>query len=367
MPIKDVLEILVDALSLSFAPGLLRVLLATKPPGIRELKRITKRSNKILRHNFGNIWAMYLVILEKPDCRPKIYIGSATSMKGARTRLRQYETGGIISDSMKNALKDEYEVTHKYCLCWTPIPSVGLVPVFRTVMIALECAFTFMLWAYRTKKDYRMPQAQLWPVDSFTYDGLCSHICLNEVIPGRHDLTSEEREIYNAEMQRRQPLLKHESYVRIKARDPVAFNAKVAAVQKRLYAKDPKKMNAATKRSRVKNLETGKYRCAICSVSFSDKVKLSRHEKSQAHRERAGLPKTPVVRDKWDLTRDPVKYAATKKKSRAKSVALHKHYCETCDAAFPDGTKLKRHYQTMKHQDAVQALDALGVKDILQS
>ena len=43
------------------------------------------------------------------------------------------------------------------------------------------------------EKDYHMPALCPWPRNSFTYDGCCTHLSINEQILGRNeDATPEE-------------------------------------------------------------------------------------------------------------------------------------------------------------------------------
>lgn len=289
MPTMGSLKHLAASLPLYFAPGLLKILTKSTPPTVKDLKRMVHRTNKILRDHLKSVWVMYLVIFEKPGCRSKIYVGTGTKTQGARVRLRHYETGENLSRNVRRALAQGYKITHKFCLCWAPIPSAAHRPMFRAVFLALEAAFSFMFWAYDTKKDYTMPQMLLWPIETFEYDGLCSHIALSEGIPGDHDLSPEERVAHEAEMEHRQKLLKQKSHRKIKAADPVAFRAKGAAVMRRLRKKNPDRIKANIKRHRAKNVVEKKYHCPICDAAFPDKSKLTRHNNTKKHRERAGF------------------------------------------------------------------------------
>ncbi|KAL2277992.1 hypothetical protein FJTKL_14964 [Diaporthe vaccinii] len=142
-----------------------------------------------------------------------------------------------------------------------------------------------MFWAYETKKDYGMPHMLLWPVDDYEYDSLCSHIALNEGIPGKHDLTPEERVAHEAEMKHRQKLLKDKSYRKLKAADPEAHRAKSAAVSRNQRKKNPDRVKANTKRHHAKNIAAKRFHCAICnSPAWPDISKLKRHNNTQKHR-----------------------------------------------------------------------------------
>jgi hypothetical protein len=213
---QDVLKQLLSYTSLVFAPGLFEVLQASTPPILSYFKSLPSEIQKL--------WVIYLLVLEKPGSRPRIYIGSATHTKGAYQRFNDYDKGEKLSLNVQRALKDGYTIVHKGCLCWTPIPAASQRPQIRTLFIALEATFTFVFCALCSKKDYKMGHMRRWPVESLEYDGLCSHNPLSEKVPGDHDLTAEELEAQVVELEQRQKDLKHESYVKNKSADPAAWN-----------------------------------------------------------------------------------------------------------------------------------------------
>jgi hypothetical protein len=72
LPTSQVLEqLMLD--SLTFAPGLLDVLQSKIPPTISYFKSLPLHLVKM--------WGVYLVVLEKPSSRPKVYIGSSTESR----------------------------------------------------------------------------------------------------------------------------------------------------------------------------------------------------------------------------------------------------------------------------------------------
>jgi hypothetical protein len=68
---EDVLQQLLSDALLVFAPGLLDVFKAATPPSVSYFKSLPTYVKKC--------WAVYLLVLEKPGRRPKIYVGSGTS------------------------------------------------------------------------------------------------------------------------------------------------------------------------------------------------------------------------------------------------------------------------------------------------
>jgi hypothetical protein len=145
---EDVLQELLSAASLCFAPGLLQVLQSATPPTVDYFKSLpTEHSEKQ--------WAIYLLVLEKSGARPTVYIGSGTDAReGVRGRFRQYDSELNIGASVRKALQNGYTIVHRGLICWAPLPSAAQVPQLRTLFLAIEAAFTFVFWAVATKKDW---------------------------------------------------------------------------------------------------------------------------------------------------------------------------------------------------------------------
>ena len=107
---KAVFEEIASTAFLVFAPNLFNVLRAAVPPTIQYFKTLpTETSNR---------WAIYLLVLEKSCCRPRIYIRSATdSYYGVHHRFGQYNTGDALPMYVKKALDEGYSIVHKGLLC----------------------------------------------------------------------------------------------------------------------------------------------------------------------------------------------------------------------------------------------------------
>lgn len=146
----EVVQKLLENTSLTFATGLYDVLQAAQPPSIDYFKSLPIIT--------GLLWAIYVIVLEKPGRRPKLYIGSASGQeRGASERMHDYDTGNAMPKFIVAALNDGYEITHKGHLCWTPVPSPSKHGSFHMVMLAIEATLSFFFWAMASRiKDYCM-------------------------------------------------------------------------------------------------------------------------------------------------------------------------------------------------------------------
>ena len=190
---QAVLEEIALTTSIVFALGLFNVLQAAAPPTIKYFKTLPTDISKR--------WAVYLLVLEKPSCRPKIYIGSGTeSLRGIQDRFRQYRSGNALPAWVKKVLKEGYTIVYYGLLCWIPLPTAALQPKLRLLFLALEAAFAYLFWAMRTvTKYYGMAHICRWDREDLDYDGLCSHYCLNEGIPRDYELSAEQLEALSVE------------------------------------------------------------------------------------------------------------------------------------------------------------------------
>jgi hypothetical protein len=128
IPSLAVLEEIASTTSLTFAPGLFAVLQATAPPTIKYFKSLPIDTLQC--------WAIYLVILEKPGCPPKLYIGFGTdAIGGLSKRFQQYDSLTKLPKYVKKSIEEGYKIVHKAPLCWIPIPSASLVPKLRLLFI----------------------------------------------------------------------------------------------------------------------------------------------------------------------------------------------------------------------------------------
>ena len=195
MPSEAALEEIVSLTSITFASGLLDVLQAASPPTLDYFKTLSTETLAC--------WGVYILIMEKCHCRPRIYIGSGTNSRdGLKARFRDYKTDGgrELPRYVEKSFEEGYKIVHKAPLCCIPKPSASLEPKLRLLSLALEATFAYMLWAMKTvSRDYGMAHICLWDRSDLEWDGLCSHCSLFEGIPGDFGLTAEEIEALSAE------------------------------------------------------------------------------------------------------------------------------------------------------------------------
>lgn len=179
--------------NLHFAPGLLHAMQSKSPPSMDFFKDLPLP--------LVPCWAVYLLVLEKEHCLPKIYIGSATHLRrGALHRLHQYNARDALPLFVAQALDDGYNISHIGFLCWADIPSFAAQVPTRALFLILETVFSLLLWPMVSRtKHYFMPRLCPWPVSDLRYGGLCTHFSINEGIVGidehdDEDLSAEQIE-----------------------------------------------------------------------------------------------------------------------------------------------------------------------------
>ncbi|KAK5129539.1 hypothetical protein LTR08_003160 [Meristemomyces frigidus] len=290
------LELIASTASLSFAPGLLDVLQSATPPTIQFFKSLPKCKSPKTK------WAVYLLVLEKPGCRPKIYIGSATETEnGVHHRFQQYDVKRVLPRWVAHALDTGYTITHKVPLCWMSIPRAAHVPINRLLFVFLEATFSYMFWAMRAHatRDYGMSDICFWDRDALEYDGLCSHCALYEGPKGDFDLSPEELEAKNAVHEAKRLKEGAERSTKSRASNPEqARLTELARVDSHVAEKlhHCERCNLSFQRSNVledhyktekhkrKATEaTNKFRCACCNLGFANQQNLTRHNKTKYH------------------------------------------------------------------------------------
>jgi hypothetical protein len=268
-------------MSLVFAPALFDTLQAAAPPTIAFFKSLPT--------NTDERWAIYLLLLEKPGYRPKIYIGSGTnSLRGVSARFSEYNRAEALPQYVQKALDDGYTILYRGLLCWTAIPPAALQPKIRILFVAMEAAFSYVFWAMKgLKRDNGMSHICHWPRDTLEFDGLCSHCALAEPVSGDFDLTSEQLEAQAAELKQRRSALQavvntnYQQNQMLNNREGYkARNRKKSATY---VEKRSDKAKASHNNSLAKAKDNKTYYCEICDLACGKKNDLARHEKSKSH------------------------------------------------------------------------------------
>lgn len=177
LPTQQVLEQLVLDSHFTFAPGLLDAAHSKKPPTISYFKSLPLNAVKA--------WAVYLLVLEKADHQPNIYIGSATQQKG-----RSYADGSIQKRTVHTCVcparfQQRIQKFSQRPSLLSLTPNCFKIFELRGVFLLLETALSLFFWAMVSRtKDYCMPHLCPWALDTMEYHGCCNHLSLNEYIHG---------------------------------------------------------------------------------------------------------------------------------------------------------------------------------------
>jgi len=314
--LRKVKQLLMSS-GIQFAPGLLDVVQSKTPPTIAFFKSLPCHIYKL--------WAVYVLVLEKAGCRPRVYIGSGTDTKsGVSKRITEHKKGEKRPVYVQAAIDEGYKITHIGLICWAPYPSLATRVPLRAIFLVLETVFALLFWAMKSRtKDYYMPRICPWAIASLEYDGCCSHFSIFEQIPGADafvnvQITPEEaEELEKAELERRREMTR-------------AWSAN------RDMEKVVKQNNARIQ----DNLANKRYMCVVCNVNCRESTQLAKHLHSQKHKDKVGGVTKVVV-------------SAYQQSYTAANLAARRFACDLCDKAFATGDKLKRHRGTQKHLNKV--------------
>ncbi|KAF4453383.1 carbamoyl-phosphate synthase arginine-specific large chain [Fusarium austroafricanum] len=368
----QVMAEIAEEASLTFAPGLSDVVQSALPT-IEFFKSLPSASL--------SQWGIYVVVLRKPGCRPKLYIGSGTAQAGVHARLNQYSQNCHYMLPSGATLLDHS-------------PS-ALVPLNRLFFLALEATFAFMFWAMGPQKEYHgMDNVCLWDRASLEYDGICTHCSLAERVTGDFDLTAEELEAQDAERKKRyrelhntnntntnwhfkQMAENYDDYItranerslRARANNPertLANEAKrraIAIEEKKYYCKECD-IPYTSKQWLVEHYKTDKHArklvdsdnpffCRLCNIGFENMGNQRRHNASVSHRrimtELAALQEEDPESVPYDL--EPY----TKTQTPLPKVVDPPYFCRPCDKGFTERGNFFRHKKAATHHKKVTA------------
>lgn len=327
---KEVVFDSCEAASFSFCPGLLETWQSPNPPPAGFFQQLSSLDL--------SCWAIYALVLQKQGDEPKIYIGSATNANtGAKPRLWKYDQisrGSLtalrdtsIPNLVREAVKDGYHIANQGLLAWCPIPSAANVPVRRLLMVALECAFTFLFWAMQSSNgDYGMGSCCPWPRQSFQYAGLCSHNPLIEAVHGDFDLAAEQLEALAAARKKRVTetgrLMMRKIRKRQREADPVGFIEKRRRRFRQEFEGHEAEMRAKWAQSRADGKASNKFNCTVCASVCSTQYQFDQHNASSGH---------------------------LKKVAEAKAGLRYKFRCELCAYDCQKPSLFEKHKRTAKH------------------
>lgn len=286
---------------LKFALNLLDIVQSPTPPSLSDFKSLPTYVSKC--------WAVYLLVLEKPSSRPRIYVGSGTqSSHGVVHRLQNYNTKINLPHYIRQAFDDGYIITHTGLLCWAAVPAVLIRFPVRVLFVLLEATLAIVFWAmFSRSTDYGMPRLSPWNVKDITWDGCCSHSALLEGITGEDEGITVER--VTAKLLELDRIRKQKMIVRTTATQPTL---------------------------RANNKASQRYHCNTCNTSYMSSHALELHKTSQMHKSNVkGVTKV--------LSRPRDKRLTDENKKQKR------FYCDTCQLACANNSKLQRHKKTPRH------------------
>lgn len=272
LPSEARLRALFGLVGFSFSPDLFNVLQAAAPPPLCWFESLSSTVPK-------KVWGVYVLELKKPGRRPLIYIGSATAATGARIRLQEHKHGSLCPRYVKDAKRGGYKITHTALLAQCPLPAASEIPIFRTVVIALEAAFSCVFWAMHSRdKSYGFGNLCPWPRDSFKWNGLCSHSPLLELVRGDFDFTPEQLEEFAAAAKE-----KSRVYLLLYAQ---ALRANPTEEYRATQQRNNEKQKPGTQARQQEAVANKTYYCAVCNVACRDNASLTRHNGTTLHKKR---------------------------------------------------------------------------------
>jgi hypothetical protein len=257
----------------TFCPDLFAILRGAEPPSIEWFLSLTTFVPK-------NVWGIYAIVLKKQNHRDLLYIGSATASKrGVRSRFGEYNSKKHLGKNVREALRNGYTIRHKALLAWCPIPRASKIPTYRTVVIALEAVFACYFWAMaRCDHDYGFNHLCPWPLDSFTYNGTCSHNPFKEAIPGDIKLSEEELEQIADKTKAKAIAYGREYHRQQRLEASPEFKAAQARANKKARPK--------TKQNQQEARANKTFYCALCDHAAGDNSHLTDHKKTKGHQRR---------------------------------------------------------------------------------
>lgn len=364
-------------LPIVFPDGILGASQSATPPPLSFFKGLPRNSK--------SQWAVYVIVLEKDNCRPKLYIGSGTSQHGGvMKRLGQYRRQELLPFYVKKALDNGFSITHYGLLCWSPIPDLTRAASLRGLFLVLEAAFTLWFWPIASRtKDYGMPRLFPWDTSTLIHDGCCSHFPLIEGALGLSaSLSPEQIAAVKVERRRKAQAWFHtqnRAYRRARDRGPVSRRKRRVLASKKFSCITcglvfdcafHKRRHEATKNHRnkaagqqfktvtrwtityAKNRAAKRYYCQPCDYAAGSRTTLKSHCESKAHLQKAGdsfsFPSIMRIKGKTAAKR-----VADRKITAKENVESKKFYCQPCDYATTDRRNFNRHLRAQKHEDKV--------------
>jgi hypothetical protein len=287
-PNYEELEKVAGATDLAFCKDLLEVASSMTPPTVAYFKGLPYPDYD------AKVLAVYMLVFEKENERPRLYVGSGTHTKyGAIHRLKVYDAGRNLPRYVAAALREGFSMVHKTFLCSMSAPTPAQVPVYRLLFIAFECSFSFLFWTMHSLHGHRdMTHLCPWGITTLEYDGMCSHNPLMEGPQGDFDdnpmqLTEEQLEERAIAYDRRFKDMHNRNNTNWHYKKmETDYDAYIGAAGERVArsrANNPSRDAKHQARRVEEAIENKTFYCARCDIPFGTKQRLTNHYKSQQH------------------------------------------------------------------------------------
>lgn len=327
---------------LSFAPALFDVLQSPTPPSLDFFRTLPPPSAN------DKIWAIYLILMEKPGEKARLYVGSGTNAQvGVRARMANYDKGKEVPRLVKAALDSGFTITHRGLLCWSPIPPEGLIPTARVRYLAVEAVFGFVFFASaETRLDGLWTSMLPWKREDVSWLPLCTHTSLMERPPGNLSMSEEELMAYNAarrlHVKQKMAIASKRAEDKQRAQDLEAYMARKRQEKLAWTKNNPERVKEIGAGVRARAKASKKHECIVCSIPLQSKTALARHLKSKAHQEQVRLAAGGAPK--------PVSAGTlTSQRFRERSKANGNFICSPCNKIFGHKGHLDRHNLSAKH------------------
>jgi len=266
--------------TIGYAPQLLGILNNPLPP--------TPDTLASLPTDFHDRWGVYMLFLTKTQCRPKIYIGCATSTEsfkvGLESRYSDYDLGNWPVYVQKS-IDEGYVVEHRLVLLHCPVPSWDDIFELRPLFYAMEAGLCYAFAAVLAfQGNFALSHLSVWPLSTLHIDGLCSHNALADgiALPPLPEGTPEDlilgHTVDRLEAKRARDRARyHESM-----KDP-KWRAKHRALTKEYQEANPDKAKETARKTYLRTLALKKHFCPECSRAFASNKDLNRHKNGSKH------------------------------------------------------------------------------------
>ncbi|KAH7073806.1 hypothetical protein BKA63DRAFT_40801 [Paraphoma chrysanthemicola] len=271
-----------------FDASLLPILCSGSPPSILDIQTILglRQPDKSWRDK----WGVYIVVLEKPGCRPILYVGSSVnSQDGLHGRFADYFSATFrnVPRYVRRAIQNGYKVTYLAVPFYFVRPSNPVLLGFaQTLTLCVEHALTFRLWTMVGSWNNCQSLA-LWKKDAQEYDGANSHSCtferrsledikpedIAQLLQERAERNKKKHDIWKAT---------HQEEIRASKKAYQEEHKEERKTQKRDWNEANRDhVNEYNREVAKKNKESGKFICSGCQKPFGKQRELERHQDSE--------------------------------------------------------------------------------------